>query len=140
MTASSTPVLRTERLVLRGWRNEDRAPFAALNADPQVIVHLQGPISRADSDAFLDRIVAQWREHGWGLWAMQLVGNRQFIGYTGLWPAPFLEREPPIEIGWRLASAHWGHGYVTEAARAALAFAFGELRLPRLYSFTVPQN
>ena len=137
---SQVPVLRTQRMVLRGWRDEDRVPFAAMNADPRVVAHLQGPLSREESDAFVDRIKAQWREHGLGLWAMQLVGSGQFIGYTGLWPAPFLEREPPIEIGWRLASVHWGRGYATEAARAALQYAFEDLRLPRVHSFTVPQN
>lgn len=137
---SQTPVLRTARLVLRSWRDEDRAPFAVMNADPQVVAHLQGPLSRADSDAFVDRILAQWRDHGWGLWALDLADAGEFLGYVGLWPAPFLDRDPPIEIGWRLASAHWGNGYATEAARAVLGFAFEELRLPRVHSFTVPGN
>jgi RimJ/RimL family protein N-acetyltransferase len=134
------PVLRTERLVLRGWRDEDRAAFAAMNADPQVVAHLQGPLSRVESDAFVDRILAQWRDHDWGLWALELAEGGRFIGYTGLWPAPFLEHDPQIEIGWRLASAHWGRGYVTEAARAVLRYAFEQLRLPRVHSFTVPHN
>lgn len=137
---SRVPVLRTERLLLRGWHESDREPFAALNADSAVVAHLQGPLSREDSDTFVDRIRAQWREHGWGLWAVELPGTTPFIGYVGLWPAPFLDRDPPLEIGWRLASDHWGHGYATEASRAALGFAFGELGLSRVHSFTVPQN
>lgn len=137
---SQVPVLRTDRLVLRVWREDDRAPFAAMNADPMVVAHLAGPLSREESDAFVDRILAQWRDHGWGLWAMELADGAPFIGYVGLWPAPFLDRDPPIEIGWRLASAHWGNGYVTEASRAVLRFAFDELHLPRVHSFTVPHN
>jgi RimJ/RimL family protein N-acetyltransferase len=111
-----------------------------MNADPRVVAHLQGPLSRQDSEAFVDRIEAQWRDHGWGLWAMELLEGETFIGYVGLWPAPFLERDTRLEIGWRLACEHWGHGYVTEAARAVLRFAFESLRLPEVYSFTVPQN
>lgn len=137
---TDVPALRTDRLLLRGWRREDRAPFAALNADPRVVAHLQGALSVEDSDAFVDRIEAQWRDHGWGLWAVEVPDAARFIGYVGLWPAPFLERDTPLEIGWRLASAHWGHGYATEAARAVLRFAFEELDLPEVYSFTVPQN
>ncbi|HEX6129912.1 MAG TPA: GNAT family N-acetyltransferase [Candidatus Limnocylindria bacterium] len=137
---SRVPVLRTERLILRGWREEDRAPFAAMNADPMVVAHLAGPLSREESDAFVDRILGQWRDHGWGLWAMELARSTEFIGYVGLWPAAFLDRDPPLEIGWRLASDNWGHGYVTEASRPVLRFAFTELGLPRVHSFTVPQN
>jgi RimJ/RimL family protein N-acetyltransferase len=135
----SAPELRTERLLLRGWREADRAPFAALNADPAVVEHLAGPIDRTASDAFADRIAAHWATYGWGLWAVEVPNVAPFIGYVGLWPLP-LDLDPPIEIGWRLAAAHWGRGYATEAARACLAVAFESLDLPRLHSITVPQN
>lgn len=137
---SVVPELRTERLLLRRWRDADRAPFAALNADPEVMAHLLHPLSREESDAFVDRIETQWDEHGWSLWAVEVPGEAPFIGYVGLWPAPFLDRDPPIEIGWRLARAHWGHGYATEASLAVLRHAFREVGLERIHSFTVPQN
>lgn len=137
---STVPLLRTERLILRGWRPEDRAPFAEMNADPLVVAHLQGALTRQDSDSFVERIEAQWRDHGWGLWAVEAPKVAPFIGYVGLWPAPFLEGGTKLEIGWRIASAHWGRGYVTEAAREVLRFAFEVLELPEICSFTVPQN
>jgi RimJ/RimL family protein N-acetyltransferase len=133
-------VVRSERLVLRRWRDEDREPFATMNADPAVIEHLQGPMSRERSDNFIDRIEAHWAANGWGLWAVEVVGGAPFIGYVGLWPADYVTGEPMVEVGWRLARAHWGHGYATEAARAALRFGFETVGLDEIVSFTVPQN
>jgi RimJ/RimL family protein N-acetyltransferase len=133
-------VIRTERLLLRRWRDEDRAPFAALNADPEVTAHLQGTLSHEASDAFIDRIENHWEEHGWGLWAVDVPGVAPFIGYVGLWPANYVTGNPMVEVGWRLAREHWGNGYVTEAAREALRFGFEEVGLPEIVSFTVPQN
>jgi RimJ/RimL family protein N-acetyltransferase len=132
--------IRTERLVLRRWRDADREPFAALNADPVVMEHMQGTMSRERSDAFVDRIEAAWSERGWGLWAVAVPGVAPFIGYVGLWPADYVTGEPMVEVGWRLARRHWGHGYVTEAAREALRFGFEEVGLDEIVSFTVPQN
>jgi RimJ/RimL family protein N-acetyltransferase len=133
-------MIRTERLLLRRWRDDDRAPFAAMNADPAVVEHLQGPLSRQRSDAFIDRIEAHWEEHGWGLWAVEAPTHAPFVGYVGLWPADYVTGEPMVEVGWRLASEHWGNGYATEAAREALRFGFEEVGLPEIVSFTVPAN
>lgn len=130
---------RTERLALRRWTEADRDPFAALNADPAVMEHLQGLLSREASDAFVDRIEAHWNAKGWGLWAIEVMGGDPFIGYVGLWPADHLGAGM-VEVGWRLASEHWGRGYATEAAREALRFGFEEVGLEEIVSFTVPQN
>lgn len=134
-------ILTTERLLLRPWRESDKAPFAALNADPRVTATLAGSLTRAESDAFADRLAAHIAEHGWGLWAIEVKGGAPFIGYAGLsrprFEAPFT---PCVEIGWRLAFAHWSHGYATEAARRVLAFAFDDLRLPEIVSFTTIGN
>ena len=132
-------MIRTERLLLRRWQDTDREPFAALNADPAVVEHLQGPMSRERSDDFVGRIEAHWDEHGWGLWAVEVPGGATFIGYVGLWPAGYVV-EGMVEVGWRLARESWGHGYATEAAREALRFGFGEVGLEEIVSFTVPQN
>jgi RimJ/RimL family protein N-acetyltransferase len=127
--------LRTERLVLRQWREEDRAPFAALNADPIVMEHFPSTMTREASDAFVDFNIAAIADRGWGLWAVEADG--EFIGFVGLNEPRF---RPGVEIGWRLARRAWGHGYATEAARAVLAFAFDELGLAEVISFTSTTN
>jgi RimJ/RimL family protein N-acetyltransferase len=132
-------VITTERLLLRRWRDADRAPFAAMNSDPVVMEHMPGLMPRERSDDFADRIEAHWETHGWGLWAVEVPDTAPFIGYVGLWPADYLA-PGMVEVGWRLAAAHWGHGYATEAAREALRFGFVEVGLPEIVSFTVPQN
>ena len=138
--ADSMTEIRTERLLLRRWRDADREPFAALNADPAVMEHMQGLMTRERSDAFIDRIEARWDASGWGLWAIEVPGVAPFVGYTGLWGADYVTGAPMVEVGWRLAREHWGHGYVTEAARAALRFGFEDAGLDEIVSFTVPQN
>jgi RimJ/RimL family protein N-acetyltransferase len=138
---SPGPELRTARLLLRRWRDGDRAPFAALNADPEVTEHLGGAMSRARSDALVDQIEAVFERRGFGMWAVEVAGTGDLAGFAGLsvpaFEAPFM---PAVEIGWRLARAHWGHGYATEAALAAVAFGFDEARLDEIVSFTVPAN
>jgi len=132
-------VIRTERLLLRRWLDEDREPFAVMNADPAVVEHLQGPLTRERSDDFVDRIEAHWDGKGWGLWAVEVPGAAPFVGYVGLWPAEYVQ-PGMIEVGWRLARDHWGHGYATEAAREVLRFGFEDVGLEEIVSFTVPQN
>ena len=138
---SDIPELRTARLRLRVWTAADLAPFADLNADPRVMEHFPAPLSRAESDALAARIAAHFAAHGFGLWAVEVPGVTAFIGFVGLavpsFTAPFT---PCVEIGWRLAAAHWGAGYATEGARAALDFGFGSLGLDEIVSFTVPAN
>jgi RimJ/RimL family protein N-acetyltransferase len=133
--------LRTARLVLRRWRESDRAPFAALNADTEVMEHFPAPMTRADSDLAVDRIEAHFDEHGFGLWALEVASSGEFIGFTGLsiprFAAPFM---PTVEVGWRLARPAWGQGYASEAAHRALAFGFADLRLSEIVSFTAVGN
>lgn len=133
--------LQTSRLLLRRWTDEDLAVFAALNADPQVMEHFPKLLDRAESDAAAARIRTHFDQRGYGLWAVAVQGGAPFIGFVGLNVPTFEARFTPcVEIGWRLAREHWGHGYATEAARAALAFAFDELKLDKIVSFTVPAN
>lgn len=138
---SDTPSLRTTRLLLRQWRDADREPFAAMNADPEVMEHYPARLTPAESAAMVERIQSGFRQHGYGLWALEVADSGEFIGYTGLAPASFdAHFTPAVEIGWRLARPAWGHGYATEAARAALAFGFDRAGLREIVSFTTPGN
>lgn len=133
--------LRTARLTLRRWKEEDREPFAALNADAVVMEHLPSTLTRAESDAFVARIEQHFDEHDFGLWAVEVTATQQFIGYVGLWKATFEAHfTPAVEIGWRLAQHAWGRGFATEAARAALRDGFDRLRLDEIVSFTATSN
>jgi RimJ/RimL family protein N-acetyltransferase len=132
--------VRTERLVLRRWRDEDRAAYVAMNQDPAVMEFMQGLTPPDVSNGFIDKIEAHWDEHGWGLWAVEVPGVAPFVGFTGLWPATHVLGYESREVGWRLAREHWGRGYATEAAREALRFGFRDLGFDEIVSFTVPEN
>ena len=133
--------IRTERLLLRRWTECDRDPFAELNADPRVMEHFPSVLTRADSDAMVERIEAHFERHGFGLWAVEVIGQAPFIGFVGL-AVPSFEAHftPCVEVGWRLAARFWGRGYATEAARAGVAFAFDQAGLTEIVSMTVPEN
>ena len=129
------------RVCLRRWRDEDRDAFAVMNSDASVMEFFPTGLSRVDSDAMADRIQQHFAEHGFGLWAIEVPGIAPFIGFAGLtwarFSAPFT---PCVEVGWRLAFEHWGHGYATEAARLALDHGFGTLALSEIVSFTSATN
>ncbi|WP_165065599.1 GNAT family N-acetyltransferase [Paludisphaera rhizosphaerae] len=133
--------LRTERLILRTWRDADLEPFSSLNADPAVMEFMPHPLARRESDDFAARCRAHFAEHGFGRWAVEIPGVAPFIGFVGLskvfFDAPFT---PCIEVAWRLGRDYWGKGYATEAARASLQDGFGRLGLEEVCSFTVPAN
>lgn len=133
--------LETRRLVMRRWTAADRYPFATMNADPAVTRFLPAPLSRAESDAFVDRIEAGFQAWGFGLWALERRDTGEFIGFTGL-AVPRFEAAftPAVEVGWRLRAAAWGHGYATEAGTAALRAGFDVAGLSEIVSFTVPAN
>lgn len=133
--------LETPRLRLRQWRDEDFAPFAALNADPQVMAHFPAPLDRAQSDALAVRCRELIDTQGWGFWATEIKATGEFIGFVGLnRPTAELPFSPCVEIGWRLARPFWHQGYASEAARAALHVAFDDLALAEIVAFTALGN
>jgi len=133
--------LRTARLRLRAWRDDDLDAFAALSADPVVMEYLRPVDSRAASDAIAAQVRAHFARHGFGFWIVERSDSEAVIGVVGLahvvFAAPFT---PAVEIGWRLAPAQWGHGFAAEAAAAALDDGFGRLDLREIVAFTVPAN
>jgi RimJ/RimL family protein N-acetyltransferase len=141
------PTIRTERLVLRDWRDDDLEPFARINADPEVMAHFPAVLSRTESDGVVERIRRHAAAEGFSLWAVEVVDGGDevgFCGFTGIISPPFVvpgRIEPGVaEIGWRLARWAWGHGFATEAASAVLDRAFRVLDLPEVVSFTVAAN
>jgi len=134
-------MLQTNRLILRQWNDEDLIPFAQLNADPVVMEYFPATLSTVESDDLANTIRSLIEQRGWGLWAVEAPGRAAFIGFVGLHiPADDLPCSPCVEIDWRLATAHWGKGYASEAADAALGHAFGELGLEAVVSFTAAIN
>jgi ribosomal-protein-alanine N-acetyltransferase len=135
------PTLTTDRLVLRRWRDGDREPFAEMNADPAVMEHFPAPMSRTDSDTLVDRIEAHFDEHGFGLWAVEVIETGEFVGFTGL-SVPRFEAHftPAVEVGWRLRRSAWGRGLASEAARRVLEYWFQDLSRPEIVSFTAVGN
>jgi len=134
----------TERLLLRPWRPADRDPFAAMNADPEVMRYVGrgSPLTRAQSDELVDAIEAHWQQHGFGLWcAAPREDPDACIGFVGLAIPSFLPAVlPAVEVGWRLARPAWGRGLATEGAGAALDHAFGPLSLQSVISVIYPEN
>jgi RimJ/RimL family protein N-acetyltransferase len=134
-------MIETERLLLRAWQPSDDAPFAALNADAEVTRYLRGPMRRDESDELLARIRGHWQEHGFGLYAVEVKDGGAFAGFVGLAVPSFLpEVLPAVEVGWRLAREHWGKGYATEGATAAMDYAFDVLGWDEVIHCIDPAN
>jgi len=134
-------LIETDRLILRHWEPRDAEPFAALNADPRVMEFLPSVLSGKESNAMIEAIERRIDEQGFGLWAAELKSSKSFIGFIGLnVPEYRLPFSPCVEICWRLAHDHWGKGYASEGALAALTFGFQQIRLPEIVSFTTEKN
>jgi RimJ/RimL family protein N-acetyltransferase len=134
-------MIETERLLLRGWRDEDREPFARMNADPRVMEFFPAALTPEETAAMMERVRAHFARHGFGWWAAEMKETGAFIGFIGL-AVPYFEAHftPCVEIGWRLAAEHWGRGLATEGARAMLRYGFDELGLREIVSFTTVGN
>src|ERR1017187_2478814 len=129
-------MLQTRRLLLRPWQESYPEPFQPLNADPTVMEFFAAPLSPVDSDGMTDRIPAHIARHRFGFFAAELCATGEFIGFVGMSHVPFEAHFTPcVEIGWRLAAAHWNRGLATEGARRCLRYAFQELALPEVVAF-----
>lgn len=134
-------MIETPRLILRQWLETDYSSFAEMSANPEVMRYFPKILNRSESDAYIDKLKAIIQKQGWGFWAVELKETQQFIGFVGLHDQPTqFSFSPCVEIGWRLDHAFWGRGYAPEAANAALAFAFDQLKLEKVVSFTTLDN
>jgi RimJ/RimL family protein N-acetyltransferase len=126
---------------MRRWRDEDRDPYAAMNADPEVMRYFPAPLDRAASDASVDQIEDRFHKQGFGWWALEVADTGEFIGFTGLNPMPDgVPGAGGMEVGWRLARHAWHHGYATEAAAAAVDVGFEGVGLDEIWSMTAVLN
>lgn len=133
--------IKTERLTLRPWQPKDSEPFAALNQDSAVAEFFPKILSKKESDELITKIKNEYAEHGFGLMAVELNSNHKFIGFIGLSIPSFQSNFTPcVEIGWRIAKKYWGQGLATEGAKAVLNYAFQELKLEEVVSFTAKNN
>jgi RimJ/RimL family protein N-acetyltransferase len=129
--------IETPRLILRRWHEEDVAPMAAVNSDPEVMRWIRDgrPLDEAETRHMTGLIEQRWDEEGFGLFAVEVRETGELAGFTGLAVPLFLpEVLPAVEVGWRLCRAFWGRGFATEAAREAVRFGFEECGLDRLVS------
>ena len=131
--------VETDRLMLRRWRDADRGPFAALNADPVVMEYFPAVQTADETNAFVDRIERHFEDHGWGFWAVEIPGTAPFIGFVGLSTLTVFH-VPVVEIGWRLDKRYWNNGYATEAAQASLRYGFETLDLDQIVAITAHDN
>jgi RimJ/RimL family protein N-acetyltransferase len=132
--------IRTERLVMRGWRESDLVPWAAMNADPEVRRYLGPLLTFGQASAWVLSFQDDLDRYGFGFWALEVRASGEFIGFTGL---QTVDEEMPftgVELGWRLARPAWGHGYATEAALAAAGYGFGVMGLPEIVAVTTAGN
>lgn len=137
----ATPIIKTERLILRPWRESDFLPYSQINSDKKVMEFIPGTISREESDDMVRSYQEEWKQRNHGRWAVEAPGIADFIGYVGLHYTDFKANFTPcIEIGWRLGSEFWGKGFATEAAVAALDYGFNTLKLKDFYAFTFEGN
>ncbi len=133
-------MIETERLILRGWQDEDRVPFSEMGRSPAVMAHL-GPLMTAEqSDAAIGAMQACQRDHGYCFWAIERRADGRFFGFCGLKPGTVGPLVGEIEIGWRLREDAWGQGYAREAAFASLAWGWANLDAARIMAITTPAN
>lgn len=133
--------IETSRLQLRDWEAEDLEPFSQLNADEQVMRYFPKTLTSEETNAFYQRILVEFKEYGFGLYAVEVKETKEFIGFIGFHRATFeADFTPCIEIGWRLKKEAWGKGYATEGASACLQYGFDKLGFNDVYSFTADVN
>jgi 3-dehydroquinate dehydratase / shikimate dehydrogenase len=137
------PLITTERLILRAWKDEDVLPYAEMNADPRVREFFPSVLTREQSEAEVRRLQAIYDRDGFCLFAAELIETGEFVGFIGLLTMTFAVpsiAQPAVEIGWRLSHKHWGKGLATEGARGAVQYAFETLKLHEIVAITVPAN
>ena len=132
-------MIKTDRLILKNYTDQEREPFYLINSDPEVMRYFPSVLTREESNAMLERLRNGINDRGYGFWGAFI--DNELIGMIGINPIPFdAHFTPAVEVGWRLAKKHWGKGYATEGAIAALDFGFNELKLDEIIAITTVNN
>ena len=131
------PIVETERLLLRGWKESDLDPLAHMMANPEVTRFIGGVQPRSSVWRAIAMYVGLWALRGYGFWVVERKSDGAFLGRVGLWRP---ESWPDIELAWSLDRPYWGNGYATEAARAVIDYGFLNLEVPKLVSLINPEN
>ncbi|CAN7742689.1 GNAT family N-acetyltransferase [Mesorhizobium sp. LjNodule214] len=133
--------LRTQRLLMREWKDEDVEPFARMNDDGRVVKYVARLADRIAIDAWVSAQRHHFKRYGYGLWALEASDSAGFIGFCGLTKVPYVAHfTPAVEIAWRLHPDCWGRGYATEAAFASLSFGFQDLELDQIVANAAVDN
>lgn len=140
-----TQHLETQRIILREWNDDDRAPFARMNGDPMIMEYLPRSLSEKASNHLVDKFISHFDQHNYGLYALERKEDGAFMGFTGLNTVEFTAnftspKDPATEIAWRLDYEYWGQGYASEAAQAVLDHGLNALALDEIVAFTVHDN
>jgi ribosomal-protein-alanine N-acetyltransferase len=131
----------TPRLIFRDWNEQDLTVLRVMNADARVMKYFENMLTEQETDHFYNRIADEFKESGYGLYAVETKHMNEFIGFIGFHKATFeAEFTPCIEIGWRLRYEAWGNGYATEGAKACLQYGFAKLHFNTIYSYTAKIN
>ena len=131
----------TQRLIFRDWENQDLIEFREINKDSRVMNFFLKPLVEEETDRFYNIIQDEFKNYGYGLYAVETKFNKRFIGFIGFHWANFIsDFTPCVEIGWRLQFESWGNGYATEGAKACLKYGFETLKFKKIYSFTSKIN
>jgi len=133
-------ILETPRLTIRHFTLEDLDALTIILGNPKVMeFSLKGPLSREETQDWLQTRLQQYEHPGFSLWALIHKTDNKLIGFCGIAPLQ-IDGHTEIEIGYRLDQIYWGQGLATEACEACRDYAFNKLAFSRIIAIVEPQN
>ncbi len=128
-------IIKTERLGIRNWKDADHKGMIAVSASEEVMRYFPSTSTPEQTIAFIGRMKKLYAKRGYCYYAVELLENREFIGFIGLCYQDYdVDFAPFIDIGWRLKESAWGKGYATEGAKACLEHGLETLKIEKIYA------